>query len=141
MNDQGTRKSKKALIIVIIILILLAIGGGVAWYILSNMDQNKPDEVISEYFEYLKNADYEGMYSLLSESTKSRVDQDTYIARNKNIYEGIEATNIEIENLIYDEENKTVNYDMKFDTLAGSLSYNFTATFDRQEDNKYYLNL
>ena len=140
MNDQGTRKSKKALIIVIIILILLAIGGGVAWYILSNMDQNKPDEVISEYFEYLKNADYEGMYSLLSESTKSRVDQDTYIARNKNIYEGIEATNIEIENLIYDEENKTVNYDMKFDTLAGSLSYNFTATFDRQDDNKYYLN-
>ena len=140
MDDQGTKKSKKALIIVIIILILLAIGGGIAWYIISNMDQNKPDEVISAYFEYLKNADYEGMYSLLSESTKSRVDHDTYIARNKNIYEGIEATNIEIENLIYDEENKTVNYDMKFDTLAGSLSYNFTATFDRQDDNKYYLN-
>ena len=140
MDDQGTKKSKKALIIVIIILILLAIGGGIVWYIISNMDQNKPDEVISAYFEYLKNADYEGMYSLLSESTKSRVDHDTYIARNKNIYEGIEATNIEIENLIYDEENKTVNYDMKFDTLAGSLSYNFTATFDRQDDNKYYLN-
>ena len=119
MDDQGTKKSKKALIIVIIILILLAIGGGIAWYIISNMDQNKPDEVISAYFEYLKNADYEGMYSLLSEIYKiSCVDHDTYIARNKNIYEGIEATNIEIENLIYDEENKTVNYDMKFDTLA-----------------------
>ena len=29
---------------------------------------------------------------------------------------------------------------MSFDTLAGKLSYDFTATFDRQEDNKYYLN-
>ena len=140
MDNQETKKFNKALIVTIIILILLAIGGGVAWYIISNMDKNKPDEVIGTYFDCLKNSDYEGMYSLLSESTKSRVDHDTYIARNKNIYEGIEATNIEITNLIYDEENKTVNYNMKFDTLAGSLSYNFTATFDRQEDNKYYLN-
>ena len=144
MNDQGTRKSKKALIIVIIILILLAIGGGVAWYILSNMDQNKPDEVISEYFEYLKNADYEGMYSLLSESTKSRVDQDTYIARNKNIYEGIEATNIEVSNInvVIDNNssNYAVSYTTSFDTLAGNLSNNYTMTFDRQDDNKYYIN-
>ena len=140
MDNQETKKFNKALIVTIIILILLAIGGGVAWYIISNMDKNKPDEVIGTYFDCLKNSDYEGMYSLLSESTKSRVDHDTYIARNKNIYEGIEASNIEITNLIYDEENKTVNYNMKFDTLAGSLSYNFTATFDRQEDNKYYLN-
>ena len=33
-----------------------------------------------------------------------------------------------------------VTYTMSFDTLAGNLSYDFTATFDRQDDNKYYLN-
>ena len=140
MENQENKKSKKILIISIIIVILLVIGGIIAWYIISNMDQNKPDEVLSAYIECLKNKDYEGMYSLLSDSTKSRVDHDTYIARNKNIYEGIEATNIEIENMSYNKETKTVNYDMKFDTLAGRLSYNFTAAFDRQEDNKYYLN-
>lgn len=135
------KNNRKVLLIVIIIFLTLSvIGGTIAWYIISNMDKNKPDEVITAYLECLKNSDYEGMYALLSESTKTRVDHDTYIARNKNIYEGIEATNIEIENLAYDEENKTVNYNMKFDTLAGNLSYNFTASFDRQEDNKYYLN-
>lgn len=135
-----TKNSKKGLTIFLVILILLLIAGGVTWYILSNMDKNKPDEVLYSYIDCLKNADYEGMYNLLSDSTKSRIDHDTYIARNKNIYEGIEATNFEISNVVYDEDNKSVNYKMEFDTLAGNLSYNYTATFDRQDDNMYYLN-
>lgn len=140
MEDKVQKKSRKLLIVFIILLILILIGGVSAWYIISNMDQNSPDEVIYSYISCLMINDYEGMYSMLSESTKSRVDHDTYIARNKNIYEGIEASNIEMKNLTYNEEDKTVNYDLTFDTLAGSLTYNYTATFDRQDDNKYYLN-
>ena len=140
MEDKVQKKSRKLLIVLIILLILILIGGVSAWYIISNMDQNSPDEVIYSYISCLMINDYEGMYSMLSESTKSRVDHDTYIARNKNIYEGIEASNIEMKNLTYNEEDKTVNYDLTFDTLAGSLTYNYTATFDRQDDNKYYLN-
>ena len=140
MENKVQKKSRKLLIVFIILLILILIGGVSAWYIISNMDQNSPDEVIYSYISCLMINDYEGMYSMLSESTKSRVDHDTYIARNKNIYEGIEASNIEMKNLTYNEEDKTVNYDLTFDTLAGSLTYNYTATFDRQDDNKYYLN-
>src|SRR5699024_4570726 len=36
--------------------------------------------------------------------------------------------------------NFTTTYTMTFDTLAGTLSYDFTMGFDRQEDNKYYVN-
>ena len=140
MEDKVQKKSRKLLIVFIILLILILIGVISAWYIISNMDQNRPDEVIYSYISCLMINDYEGMYSMLSESTKSRVEHDTYIVRNKNIYEGIEGSNIEIKNLTYNEENKTVNYDLTFDTLAGSLTYNYTATFDRQDDNKYYLN-
>ena len=144
MENEEPKKSKKVLIIVIILLVLLIAGGITAWYIISNLDQNSPDEVLNQYMSCLKNSDYEGMYALLSESTKSRVDHDTYIARNKNIYEGIEATNIEISNVsvVLDKKAKKyeVTYTMSFDTLAGNLSYDFTATFDRQDDNKYYLN-
>ena len=125
-------------------ILILAIAGGIAWYIISNMDQNTPDEVLSEYISCLSNKDYEGMYSLISESTKARVNKDTYIARNKNIYEGIEATNISISNITTNIDKKssnyTVTYTMTFDTLAGALSYDFTMGFDRQEDNKYYVN-
>lgn len=139
MNEEN--KSKKiGIIIAVILIILLLIGGVIAWYIVKNMDKNKPEEVLNQYIDYLSNKDYEGMYTLLSDSTKSRVDKETYIARNKNIYEGIECTNINISNLDINEDNKNITYNMSFDTLAGNLSYSFTATFDRQEDNKYYLN-
>ena len=141
MEEENVKKSKKiAIIFVVIFIIVLIIVAGIAWYIVANMDKNKPEEVLNQYIDYLSNKDYEGMYTLLSDSTKNRVDKDTYLARNKNIYEGIEATNISINNIDIDEETKNITYTMSFDTLAGKLSYDFTATFDRQEDNKYYLN-
>ena len=140
MEEKNEKNSKKVRVIIIVILVLLLIDGIVAWYIISNLDKNKPNEVFYAYIECLKNQDYEGMYSLISDSTKQRVDKDTFLARNKNIYEGIEATNIEISNLIYDEDNKSIDYEMSFDTLAGPISISNTATFDRQGDNKYYLN-
>ena len=133
-------KSKKVGIIIGIIVIVLLVAGIVTWYIIANMDKNKPDEVLNQYISYLSNKDYEGMYTLLSESTKARVDKDTYLARNKNIYEGIEATNIAVSNITVSEDKKTVTYTMRFDSLAGELTNEYTATFDRQEDNKYYLN-
>ena len=141
MEEENIKKSKKiAIIFIIVFIIVLIIGAGIAWYIVANMDKNKPEEVLNQYIDYLSNKDYEGMYTLLSDSTKNRVDKDTYLARNENIYEGIEATNISINNIDIDEETKNITYTMSFDTLAGKLSYDFTATFDRQEDNKYYLN-
>ncbi len=142
--EENKSHKKVGIIIAIIVLLILAIAGCIAWYIISNMDQNTPDEVLSQYISCLSNKDYEGMYSLLSESTKARVDKDTYIARNKNIYEGIEATNISISNITTNIDKKSSNftttYTMTFDTLAGTLSYDFTMGFDRQEDNKYYVN-
>ena len=137
---EKKKGSKKIAIILTIIIVLLLIAGIVAWYIISNMDKNKPEEVLSAYIVCLKNQDYEGMYLLVSDSTKARVDKETFLSRNQNIYEGIEATNIEISNLVYDKENKSVSYDMSFDTLAGTISFSNIATFDRQDDNKYYLN-
>ena len=144
MEEENNKKSKKVAIIISVIVVLLLNASGVTWYIISNLDQNTPDEVLNAYISYLNNKDYEGMYTLLSESTKSRVDKDTYIARNKNIYEGIEAANIAISDLAVNIDKKnssyTVTYTMSFDTLAGELSYPFTMTFDRQDDNKYYIN-
>lgn len=137
---ETKKVSKKTVIIITVIVVLLLIAGFTAWYIISNIDKNKPEEVLNAYIECLKNQDYEGMYLLLSDSTKERVDKETFLTRNQNIYEGIEATNIEISNLVYDEENKSINYDMAFDTLAGTINFSNTATFDRQDDNKYYLN-
>ena len=73
MEEQN--KSKKVGIIIAVIIVILLIAGGVTWYIIANMDKNTPDEVLNQYISYLKNKDYEGMYTLLSESTKARVEK------------------------------------------------------------------
>ena len=144
MEEENKKSSKKVGIIISVIIIILLIAGIIAWYTISNMDKNKPDEVLYAYIDCLKNQDYEGMYSLISDSTKQRIDKDTYLARNKNIYEGIEATNIEISNvettINKKPEKYSVKYTMTFDTLAGKLSYDYEMDFDRQDDNKYYIN-
>ena len=144
MEEENKKSSKKVGIIISVIIIILLIAGIIAWYTISNMDKNKPDEVLYTYIDCLKNQDYEGMYSLISDLTKQSIDKDTYLARNKNIYEGIEATNIEIsdvETTINKKPEKySVKYTMTFDTLAGKLSYDYEMDFDRQEDNKYYIN-
>lgn len=146
MEEENNKKSSKkvGIIVSVIVIVILLIAGGITWYILATRDQNTPDEVLNAYIACLSNKDYEGMYNLLSESTKARVDKETYLARNKNIYEGIEAANIAISDISVniDKKNKTytASYTMSFDTLAGELSYPFTVTFDRQEDNKYYIN-
>ena len=143
MKEENTKSRKKTIIIfVILIAVIVAFVFATLYFI--NKDQNKPEEVLNAYFNCLKNKDYEGMYALISDSTKARVDKDTYLARNKNIYEGIEATNYEITNVNINIDKKTSNYsvtyNLSFDTLAGSLNYDYTMTFDRQDDNKYYIN-
>lgn len=134
------KKSKIVWIIIGIIVGIIIIGGIIAYYIISNLDRNTPEEVFSQYIDLLKNENYEEMFNLISSSTKERVDREFFLNRNKNIYEGIEACNIEVSNILYDKENKKIDYTMSFDTVCGAISFNNTVTFDRQEDNKYYIN-
>lgn len=144
MVNGNEKKSKRIGLTIAVIFIILIIAGGVTWYIVANMDKNTPDGVLNAYITCLREQDYEKMYTLLSDSTKERVDKEAYITRNKNIYEGIEATNIEISNVQVSINKKTseykATYTMSFDTLAGNLSNEYTMTFDRQDDNKYYIN-
>ena len=129
------------IIVICIVLLLTLIGGGVYWYIfVLNADKNSPEEVLTQYVSYINEKDFESMYTLLSDSTKTRVDKQTYLDRNSNIYNGIEATNVTISDLNYDKENRKLTYSMSMDTMAGNITFSNKATFDRQDDNKYYLN-
>ena len=140
---EKKRISTKTIVIIVIsiVLLLALIGGGVYWYIfVLNADKNSPEEVLTQYVSYINEKDFELMYTLLSDSTKARVDKQTYLDRNSNIYNGIEATNVTISDLSYDKENKQLFYTMSMNTMAGNITFTNKATFDRQDDNKYYLN-
>ena len=140
---EKKRISTKTIVIIVIsiVLLLALIGGGVYWYIfVLNADKNSPEEVLTQYVSYINEKDFESMYTLLSDSTKARVEKQTYLDRNSNIYNGIEATNVTISDFNYDKENKQLFYTMSMNTMAGNITFTNKATFDRQDDNKYYLN-
>lgn len=80
---------------------------------------------INQFTKLLNEKKYDELYGLISEESKANISKDDFIKRNKNIYEGIEANNIEVKiNKIENKGKKSsVNIDMNMNTLAGKLSF------------------
>ncbi|MFW5677643.1 MAG: penicillin-binding transpeptidase domain-containing protein, partial [Acetivibrio ethanolgignens] len=57
-----------------------------------------------------------------------------FVKSNSAIYEGIEVDNMEIEVTAYDEERKAVTYQTSFDTVAGNISFENEAIFQKGEE-------
>lgn len=134
--------SKKKIIIisvVAIILIIIAVAIGIYIYI-SNQPKNDPEDVVNTYAQYIVDQNYEEMYNLISENSKSQTSKENYINRNKNIYEGIEIANFSINiTSVEKEDNNTVkvNYNNSMDTMAGHIEFANTMTLSL-DDNKEY---
>lgn len=132
--------NKKKIIISVIIIITILIAIFAVIHII-NRDLNKPEEVLKQYIAYINEQKYDEMYELLSEESKEKTSKETFLARNKNIYEGIEVQNVTVKTITEDIENKNIlTYQTEMNTLAGEISFFNTMTFTRQEDRKYYIN-
>ena len=55
-----------------------------------------PEDVLTHYFSLIEQEKYEEMYNLVN--LPENYSKEDFLARNKNIYQGIEANNIQIEN-------------------------------------------
>ncbi len=131
--------NKKMLIGVIIAVFVVAFAVGlVSWL---NKTYNSPEEVLRKYMSYINEQKYEEMYDLLSDNTKQNVDKDTFLARNKNIYEGIEVKNLTISTVSPNKDDKNIiDYQTQMDTIAGKITFFNSVSFQKQEDKKYYIN-
>ncbi len=82
-----------------------------------------PEQVLAAYTAAINDRDYEAMYGMISQS--SGVSKDDFIARNKNIYEGIGASNVTV--TVKEKQGDTLNCQTSMDTRAGKLSFENTA--------------
>ena len=86
-------------------------------------NRQTPEKVLGRYIAYVNEGRYEDMYELLSDKAKGYTDRQAFLDQNKNIYEGIEAKNIKISNVIKSDgstDNYTyLKYDYEMDTVAG----------------------
>ena len=85
-------------------------------------NQGKSNEqVVTEYFEFLKKKDYKQMYQMLDQKTVYTPTQKYFVEKYKEIYNDIGANNIQVK--ILDEKNDIVKYQISMDTVAGTIEY------------------
>ena len=86
---------KKIIIIisVIVFLSILAVGG---FYIYSS-NTTKPENILNEYISKINEAKYNEMYEMISDRSKGQITEEDFVKRNKNIYEGIDMSNLKID--------------------------------------------
>ena len=126
---------------IILILALCAGIGFLLWYLISG--RPVPEDAIRRYFSLLNDKDYEGMYSLLSASSKESITQEDFVSRNQNIYEGIDASDIRITFPSEDSSSRntaTVTYSTSMGTSAGDVSFDNQMTLVKNSDGEYRIN-
>lgn len=123
---------KKILIVILWILVIAGIAIGIIVY---KTNQTEPSICLKEYFEKLNNKEYDAMYDYV----KTNTSKEDFVTRIKNIYEGIEANNINatVVSNIEDEDNSNiinVTYNNSMDTIAGNMNFMNTVKLQKSDD-------
>lgn len=132
-------KNKRIIIGILIAIIAVAII--TAAVIISAKGGTKAEDTFTEFVSLINEQKYEEMYNLVSETTKAQISREDFIKRNKNIYEGIDAVNINIEIVEVTKEKgeAKISYNEKMSTSAGDISFSNIAKLVKEE-KEYKIN-
>lgn len=134
-------KNKKLLIIItILIIIAIIIAIGTFMYNKKIQNTNNPNRVLKEYMSYIKDEKYEEMYDMLDEKSKSSITKEEFIKRNKNIYEGIQVNNINIndtQTIQLEKDKIKLIYMTNMNSIAGNLDFSNEMILIKDQENKY----
>ena len=127
---------KKIIIIisVIVFLSILAVGG---LYIYSS-NTTKPENILNEYISKINEAKYNEMYEMISNRSKGQITEEDFVKRNKNIYEGIDMSNlkIDIKNIEKESSKKyAITYITSMNVSGQNISFENRSNIIK-EDNK-----
>lgn len=120
MQNNSGKSSKKKIGLTVGIAAAAAVIAGGSWYVFL---RQTPEEFIEEYMSLIEEKDYEGMYEMLDEDSQERVDKDSFIERNQNIYEGIEASNLKLTFKKDKKNGKWTEFTTTMDTAAGEMIF------------------
>ena len=129
-------KNKKGLIIGLVILLVMVII--IVTVITLNLNKENPEYVLNTYIAYINDKNYDGMYELLSSSSKSSISKEDFITKNKNIYEGIDSLDIKIDIKETKKESKNIKilYNEQMYTSAGKVDFSNSVNLVK-EDKQY----
>lgn len=82
------------------------------------------------------------MYELIEDKLKAEYTEEVFTSRHRNIYSGIEAKNITVDNITVEEKSKgsaKLSYNMSMDTLAGNISFKNNVYLEKNDKNEYQI--
>ena len=129
--------------IVTVLILLAGLTGAFLFFQIQKKlaERKKPDVLFSEYMDSVKGADYKAMYGMLTDQSRINISEEDFTARNKNIYEGLEVSDIktEITNVEYNDKKAVLSYEMEYKTAAGTISFKNKAEYERDKKKGYQL--
>lgn len=123
---------KKIMIIASVIIILITV---ILILYIYNHNKVFPEKTLEKYMSLIQDEKYEEMYNILSNESKEKYDKETFISRNKNIYEGISCEDIKTEIISKEENGKefSIKYKQTLVTSAGNIEFENTANLIKEE--------
>lgn len=133
--------NKKIIISIITIIVIIAIISGIGIFILIQ-NQTKPEEIWEKYIRNINEQKYEEMYNMIIPESREKITQENFIARNKNIYNGIDMVNMKIEIKNIEKENREtrrISYKSEMDTAAGKIEFTNTVRLKKDKEAGYLI--
>ena len=130
-------KKKTIMWIILAIVVVVTIVGSIATFVITRKT-NKPESIWEQYVAYINEQKYDEMYDMLTDDSKSNISKDDFVTRNKNIYDGIDMTDMQVQITSVEKENSNpskISYKQTMDTDAGKVEFDNTVrlTKDREK--------
>ena len=122
-------------ILFLLLLILVAIS-------VSCSKINKYEDAFNTFKDEWINKDFSGMYSMLTDSSKEYIDEETFVNRYTNIYSAIALKDLKIEisgDIIKNKDYYTIPFSLKCNTVAGELDITDYQANIYKVDNEYLI--
>lgn len=134
--------NKKIVIGIIIAIVIIGLIAGAIVFTL-NKAKAKPEDIWQQYVSYVNEQKYEEMYEMLTEESKAQISQEDFITRNKNIYEGIDMTDMEVEITSVEKEDtkiSKISYNSSMNTEAGEIGFQNIVRLTKDKEKGYVIN-
>lgn len=125
MGVVYTNRNRKKYIAIGCLVAIVVIVAVVLFFLLSG---NNNESTLKNFYTQISEKKYEDMYNSLSSESQKSYDQQTFVERNQNIYEGIEASDFQIE--VTDETDNELTYNVKMNTIAGEVTFENKTTIE-----------
>ena len=135
-------KKKTIIWIIVAIVVIATIIGSIATVVLTRR-ANKPENVWQQYVAYINEQNYDEMYNMITEDSKAQISKDDFVKRNKNIYDGIDMTDMQIQITSVEKENNNtskISYNQTMDTDAGNVEFENTVRLTKDKEKGYLVN-